>query len=106
MAQARWPGAEAAAEGLYLGDWHALFLARTRMPVAFPMAADRVHAVTGVQQARAQRQQQGGKGGAAAAVADMPAVSFIGRVPGGTLPALAFEDVMRQVFSVGMACST
>ncbi|KAL4427458.1 hypothetical protein ABPG77_000747 [Micractinium sp. CCAP 211/92] len=106
LAQARWPGAEAAAEGLHLGDWHALFLARTRMPVAFPMAADRVHAVTGVQQARAQRQQQGGKGGAAAAVADMPAVSFTGQVPGGALPALAFEDVMRQVFSVGMACST
>ncbi|KAL4447424.1 hypothetical protein ABPG75_004643 [Micractinium tetrahymenae] len=104
LAQARWPGAEAAAEGLYGGDWHALFLARARMPLAFQLAADRVHAVTAAQQARARQQQGQGAAAASAGAAAAPAAGSAERAPGGALPAMAFEDVMRQVFSVGLAC--
>lgn len=103
LAQARWPGAEAAAEGMYGGDWHALYLARTCMPVAFPLAADRVRAVTAVQQARQRQQIEDGVDGTAAAAA--LAGSCARQAAGGPLPAMAFEDVMRQVFAVGLACS-
>lgn len=107
LALARWPGAWVAVEDLYAGDWHALFLARTHMPVAFPLAADRVSSVTAAQQAQQKQQEQTGGGGAAAcaAAAGLVGKSGAGGPPSTVLPAVAFEDVMRQMFSVGQACS-
>ena len=89
LALGSWPGAEPACTQHYAGDWHALYMARAAMPHGFPLAADRVHAVTSAQ--RAQRQREQASGGSS--------------VQGG-LPAVAFEDVMRQVFSAGLACAS
>ena len=107
LALSRWPGAAPTCAEAYGGDWHALFLARAPLPHAFPLAADRVRAVTNAQ--RHQRQQE---------VAEEPGPSHHtgwgssgGSTPSGStggrpgLPALAFEDVMRQTFSAGLACS-
>ena len=85
LALARWPGAHAAQHG---GDWHRLYCARAPLPHAFPLAADRIRSVTAVQQQRLQQQQQPGAA-----------------VPRGALPQVAFEDVMRQTFLAGVACT-
>ncbi|PRW60310.1 F-box SKIP31-like isoform X1 [Chlorella sorokiniana] len=104
LALARWPGAAATCIEAYSSDWHALYLARAPLPHAVPLAADRVRAVTDAQ--RRQRQQEVA---AAALAADEQfpcsgsSGSHAGSRPG--LPALAFEDVMRQTFSAGLACS-
>ncbi|KAI7838672.1 hypothetical protein COHA_007475 [Chlorella ohadii] len=115
LALARWPGAAPTCAEAYAGDWHALFLARAPLPHGFPLAADRVRAVTDAQ--RQQRQQEAAAAAAAAAAEEQGIVSDRSgsgatssssgsRVCGGPgLPALAFEDVMRQTFSAGLACS-
>ena len=83
LALCRWPGASAAATAHYASNMHRLYLARAPLPHAFPLAADRIRTVTAAQQ-----QQQAGTQPAAAA-----------------LPQLAFEDVMRQTFAAGLACT-
>ena len=97
LARARWPGADPARQ--YGGDWHALFVARAPMPHAFPLAADRVRAVTAAQQAQA---RQGGAGPARGMGAR---VESVGGAPAGGLAHLAFDDVMLQTFAAGLAAS-
>lgn len=101
LALGRWPGADADAG--YDGNWHALFLARAYMPHAFPLAADRVRAVTAVQ--RQQRQAEQHAAPAAVGAPSATSSSSSGSSGAGAMPALAFEDVMRQAFSVGLACT-
>ena len=89
-ALARWPGADAAELG-YGDDWRRLYAARALMPHAFPLAADRVRAISAAQRSR---QAAAGAGGSAAGAAK----------GGGGLPQLALEEVMRQVHAIALAC--
>ena len=64
------------------------FCRRRRLIAWHLLAADRIRSVTAVQQQRLQQQQQPGAA-----------------VPRGALPQVAFEDVMRQTFLAGVACT-
>lgn len=107
LALARWPGADA--EAGHSGDWHKLYQARASQPHAFPLAADRVRAVTAAQQRRRQAEQREAAVGAvdaAVSAATAPAGTSSASSSGvGGLPALAFEDVMHQAYSAGLACT-
>lgn len=110
LALARWPGADA--EEGYAGDWHALYTARAPQPLALPLAADRARTVTTSQR----RQQEQRTAATAAAIAECSSSGAEAEGPARAPPAcggsssslaqLAFEDVMRQVFSAGMACTS
>lgn len=110
LALARWPGADA--ERQYAGNWHRLYLVRAPLNHTFPLAADRVRAVTAAQQQRHAEQQQvqrgaGSRGESSAAAAGAGGQGgHSGRAASvAALPHLAFEDVMRQTFNAGLACS-
>ncbi|KAL4856779.1 Propionyl-CoA carboxylase alpha chain [Chlorella vulgaris] len=96
LSLARWPGADA--ERHYGGDWHSLYMARAPLPLGFPLAADRIHTITAVQ-------QQGAVGVGPAGTRVQAASSGGGGGSFTLLPQLAFEDVMRQTFIAGLACA-
>jgi hypothetical protein len=75
-------------------------MARAPLPLGLPLAADRIHTVTAVQQ-----QQQGAVGVGPAGTRVQASSSGGGGGSFTLLPQLAFEDVMRQTFIAGMACA-
>jgi uncharacterized iron-regulated membrane protein len=100
LALARWPGADARLH--HDGYWHRLFVARAPMPHAYPLACDRIRTVTSVQQQRQAEQEVEERPAAGAQKAGVAAGSGGSAAP---LPQLAFEEVMHQTFTVGLACS-
>lgn len=95
---ARWPGAEAQ---LYVGDWCQLYCARSAQPAQLPQATDKVRALTAAAAQRAVEQQAQQQ--AAAASAASGGAQQTQRQRGEALAGLAFEEVMRCLFTVGLA---
>lgn len=75
------------------------------MPTAFPLAVDRVCALTAAQQRRWQAEQQQGKAASGGSGAAAPSSGTGGAAArAGNLPALAFEEICRQTYEAGLAC--
>jgi len=80
----RWPGATAQ---LYSGSWCRVYQARARMPATFPLAADKIHALTAAAKDEAQQQR-----GQRAVPQQRDAVLQ-----------LAFDELMSSLSALGMA---